>query len=214
MNNLFKKIPILAGFAVLFIARGLAQTQGEKLDIPQPPFIASLPKFAHYSIRVEGNVRGAKEAALARVDVTKLNDIKAIMETFSDGKTKTFWLRGGLVMISGTLRVDAFHPDAIASDVPLSGDDFTGFDWLTLASYVGVANIQARKCYSFESGGKQALIDIESKLPTILKEGQVVYQFEYGAAPPETATWPPEYEQCWQRYLAVLRAMTGKSGPR
>lgn len=215
MSSMLKKALSLVGFVTLFGVCGWGQNKGDTEYVPQAPYIAKLPKFAHYEIRFEYGAGAKKETGLSRLSITKLNEIKNIVEIFGDGASKTFWLRRGLVVLPlpGS-RAEVYDTEAAAADVPLSNDDFTGLGWLSAANYVGNVSFEGRKCYAFEHGGQQALIDVVSKLPVLLKTGNLLGRFEYGPAPSETATWPAEFEQAWQRYLGAVRSMTGTSGPR
>jgi len=217
MNSMLKKVAFLAWFAVLFLADVRAQEIKASIrEVPQAPYIAKLPKTFCYTMRIEGAKGEKKPTELASVVITKLDDAKGVVELFGDGKSKEFWICDGLVLIKqvGMSKPGVYAPIDVSVEVPVSSADFTGFDWISPNSYLGTATSEGKKCYVFENGDMRALIDVATRLPESLKQGNLLYHFEYGAQPPDNAKMPPEFDERWQQHLASMKAITGKSGPR
>lgn len=223
MNRL-ARTAILGGlFLFAAAADGGAQVSNtpEPGETPKAPFIAKLPKFARYHIQVERVGGGSERAAAAKndvasVEITKLDDCREFLEKFGNGKAKEFWVRGGLILLKypGFPEPMIMNPEDVQVDVPVPEGDFSGFEWISPANFVGTSSVQGKKCFVFEQGDRRAMINIATKLPELLKQGNVVNHFEYDPAPPDNTKWPPDYEAKWQMMLVTAKALAPREGPR
>jgi hypothetical protein len=88
-----------------------------------------------------------------------------------------------------------------------SASDFQGFEWISASTYTGLEKLQGVDCLVFQedsgasanqaevgsqSFSQTAYIDLKSRLPILLVQGDHISSYEWKAAPPESLTVPPE----------------------
>jgi hypothetical protein len=198
--------------------------EGER---PQAPYVAKLPKLAHYEIQIgnEGQKSARKEKDSVQLVGLKINQwdaVKQVIRVYGDGTSNEIWMREGVVwqkvagaaVVNGYTALTVREFGSVEGDVPISSD-FSGFEWLSSQLYLGTVTFDGKRCFAFGQGEtKRALISIETRLPELLKNGYTVYRFRYGQPPTSTPQWPEEFEAGWKRYQAIKKTMYGTSGPR
>ena len=111
--------------------------------------------------------------------------------------------QGKVAVLAVSSNPDA--PNPYHSD--FSASDFQGFEWISASNYTGLEKLKGVDCLVFKedsgapanranagshSFSQIAYVDLKSRLPIMLVQGDQASSYEWKAAPPESLAIPPE----------------------
>jgi len=230
----------LAIAALLALLQGIANAQ-EKEERPTAPFVAPLPDFFQWTISIDDSTRLAKPSPSAKpqtpsvqkVVCTKTKNIKRDVIFYNNGGTFELWYYNGKVIVrtpGGGVEIcgaGGFTAAALVPDVSQEG--FVWVDWITGANfqtrtkladgrdayvYTGKASPSGYSASPTESGAPVvADIEIESRLPLLVKRDTRTLTYSYQSPPTQMLTLPADCLkelsaiQARQDFAAKLRAL-------
>jgi len=133
-----------------------------------------------------------------------------------DGQQITLWPDGKhwIVQIA---KVNPNLPDA--NYVDYSKSDFPEFAWISKGNYAGIQKFKGVDCIVFKAQIRvesddpaptsfAAYIDVNTRFPLLLQDGDGIHLYEYKAAPKEPLTLPPQVQSLLGSRQSVVKALT------
>ncbi|MBN8710588.1 MAG: hypothetical protein BGO12_13230 [Verrucomicrobia bacterium 61-8] len=184
-------------------------------NIPAPvsPYIAQIPPYADWVVQTApGKPTKAGEdksnpAKSLQVQTTRTKDIRRVIVTGENIRKETW--------IIGTLSFNADEGDTVAvNDIQIdqyfefhSLADFPGFSWMNASNYVGVETFDKAACYHFKEKDNEAWIDVKSKLPVALVNGDTTLRYIFNPPPTAVLVLPDLVQRSYDQYnRTYLRA--------
>lgn len=206
------RILTLCGLASCLIAHpGHAQA---RIDVPPPasPFIAPIPEFADWTVVTTQGKTDSKPLASGEspkpsiIQTTRTREVRRQRSTFPNGESLELWMLGtlffttgenGRVAISDLMDNVGFEPSSLNA--------FPGFSWLSLSNYAGTRTVEKGTYYYFTQSGKEAWIDITSKLPFALNDGTSYTRYTFAAPPTAPLALPEAMQSRYDRFARLMQ---------
>lgn len=193
------------------VQTGFGQAQ---LDVPPPqsPFVAPLPEFADWTVATSHPElarkpsSGSEETKPLVVQTVRTKDIRKQRTTLPGGETVEIWMIGTLYFTTddkGRVAISDLA-DNVGFD-PSSLKGFPGFSWLSISNYAGTRTVEKGTYYYFAQSGKEAWIDIKSKLPFALSDESGYTRYTFAAPPVEPLTLPAAMQQRYDRFVTIMQ---------
>jgi hypothetical protein len=176
------------------------------------------------------------DVAIKEIVVTKAGDIRRDLEAWDNGSARDLWIVKGVELFAYpesptiVVRNAATDEDARTFQSP----DFGGLPALSLQNYVDVATYRGVQCYHFlikrtkpegdataytaaeraETRNREAWIDVKSKLPVALDDGESIRLYTFSPDRPAPLALPDKFAAELQHYVEVVREMSRNSAIR
>lgn len=208
----------------------IAQDQ-ELPDPPKPPLIERLPSSAQWLIKHpagEAKPDSAASAAqsnarvISTIQVTKTDALRRELISWVNGATSERWFTGPYLIETEPNQSDIYitfnNPNAdIAVQQKFgnfSATDFPEVDWVSPATYSGIATFRGRTCYLFKrevkfrlspdspimTSAQQAWIDGPTRRPIAFDNGSYIRTYHFDGATPTTLSIPPAFVAKLEKY--------------
>jgi hypothetical protein len=212
MNSGLRISAICGLMSCALALQGLAQT---KIETPPPtsPFIAPIPEFADWTVvtthaNSSGKSPSAPEEAAKPfvIQTVRTKEIRKQRTTLPGGEAVEVWMLGtlffttsenGRVAISDLMDNIGFEPASLNA--------FPGFSWLNIANYRGTRTVEKGTYYYFAQSGKEAWIDIQSKLPFALADDSGYTRYTFSTPPTASLMLPTAMQQRYDRFARLMQ---------
>lgn len=212
MNSGLRILAICGLTSCTLALQGLAQT---KIAEPPPaaPFVAPIPEFADWTILTihtdpskKSSTSQEESAKPVVIQTVRTKEIRKQKTTFPDGKTLELWMVGTLFFSTGENGRVAISDlmDNVGFD-PSSLNVFPGFSWLSNSNYLGTRAIEKGTYYYFSQSGKEAWIDIQSKLPFALADESSYTRYTFAAPPTAPLALPTAMQQRYEKFARLMQ---------
>jgi len=167
---------------------------------------------------------GGKAGFSRKVAVTKTGQIRHEQTLEANGQRREKWCVGDLDYSkpAGSKRYLAYTGRSFTGGViderlytDYSKTDFPGMEWVSAKNYATVRPVMNRDCIVFErkaAGGEAAAtacVDLQTRLPVVLREGNETRVYEFQAAPQAALSLPAEIRADLE-LRARVKAKTGR----
>lgn len=205
----FLQIVFVCGtVSISILLPGRAQDQSQT---PQAPYVAAVPKDAHWTITLKypasGNPAPASSNAKStspdshplQIDTLKSGTSKQITVTYPDGKSARYDFLGKYMMkMTATGPSVSIAATLVDPPCPFYTPDFLFTDWVRAqgtSAFKGVVPYNGVTCFHYQnSSGEEAWINTETMLPVAAKKpllAEADYQF---LSPPDSPLVFPAVE--------------------
>ena len=179
------------------------------------------PERAAFTVDFGGKVQpgqpttpGAKKRkTLVKAEITTTEKMRRIVNIWDDGSTTEDWRFDNYRLIE--------HPSgkwinlvnvAKSSYGGSLNYDASDFAWISIQNRAGEASYKGRPCLRFELAAeagaaqpqtqtREAVIDEQTLLPVILRQGDTLATFTFRQAPQGELQLPPRFDQRWKEFL-------------
>ncbi|PTX94980.1 hypothetical protein DB345_11795 [Spartobacteria bacterium LR76] len=183
-------------------------------EIPPPrtPYVASVPQYADWTMRLVPSTDATKEKEPALspgtpvlVQTTRTLGIRHRVTTYASGYRLESWQSGVAalndldesdVTVADMSQVEAF--DMSIQNV------FTETAWVNISNFQGIAQIDKVNYYHYVNGSEEAWINIETMLPSFYKKGELMYRFQFNPAPTAMLVLPPKYQAGLDKFNRMM----------
>lgn len=171
-----------------------------------------------------------------RVQTVKTGAIRYILTIGGDGLRSEIWCQGSLQVFKGAewggkpLVIDA---RSVRSPLDFSKTDFPECAWISETYYQGMRRVLDRDCMVFiktagndprpapgtmpdevsqdgPRGKLQAYVDLQTRLPILLVEGESVTTYEFGLAPTAMLTFPIDVQAAIDEKRILVEKLTAR----
>lgn len=210
MNSGIRTLAICGLISCALALPCLGQT---KIDVPPPasPFVAPIPEFADWSVvtthsNPSGKATPEETSKPLVVQTVRTKDIRKQRTTMPIGDTVELWMLGtlffttsenGRVAVSDLMDNIGFEPSSL--------NTFPGFTWLSSSNYLGTRTVEKGTYYYFAQSGKEAWIDIQSKLPFALSDDSGYTRYTFAAPPTAPLVLPTAMQQRYEKFARLVQ---------
>lgn len=191
---------------------GLGQST---INVPPPtsPFIAPIPEFADWTVVTTRPGSSGKSASTPEeaakpliIQTVRTKDVRKQRTTLPNGDTLELWMLGtlffttsenGRVAISDLMDNVGFEPSSL--------NTFPGFSWLNSSNYVETRTVEKATFYYFAQSGKEAWIDIQTKLPFALADAAGYTRFTFATPPTAPLVLPAAMQQRYEKFARLIQ---------
>lgn len=177
----------------------------------------------------------AEPKLVKRVQTIKAGPVRYILTIGVDGKRSESWCKGNMQIFKGAEWGDkpvATNARSIRHPLDFSKTDFPECAWISESCYQGIRKVLDRDCMVFLKGsgdsqspskanaeeasldgpkGKvQACIDLQTRLPVLLVEGDAVTTYEFGPTPAAILTLPADVQAAIEEKRRVVERLTSR----
>jgi len=221
--KIYKQLVMMG--ALCFLAALAPAAEVKKEPLPEGDLLLKhAPEYSKWTVRQvipqqkSADAKDSPASAVMTVEtltVTKTGKIICIERQAESNNNKkyTVWMVAGRLVLVLPDGVTCLEPAkfAGASANPyyfdFTNSDFEGFEWIAPEKYTGMDNVSGVKCMVFKDGGEVARVDLKSRLPVSLENGQGAFIYNFQEAPTAVQTLPEPVK----KYLAdredLLRKM-------
>lgn len=209
-----------------------AQSPSAKPEPPAPPYIASVPAPASWSIRsINPPVANPEAPTIKEIRVAKARDKKQELTIWSNGAESESWFVDTFVIyrqphfVKGDVAILEQRPDS--SDHFFSTSDFSNLAWVGKDTFQRTETVKGKLCYYYENGRhaeqeripeplrdqiklaiSKAWIDARTKLPVAVEEGGIRQEYDFTFGSPASLTLPPLFAARLEKLLNRRKAAT------
>jgi len=207
-----------------------AQSQPAKEAPPAPPYLATIPPPASWSIRPANPPPPNLQArVLKEMRVAKTRDKKQELSLWSDGTESESWYVDTFVIyrqphfVKDDVAIMEQRPDSSTNF--FSTGDFSNLGWIGQDTFLRTEMHKGKPCHYYETGHtaeqqqipepmraqvqlavSKAWIDAKTRLPVTVEEGGIRQEYEFTFGSPKSLTLPPLFSARLEKLLARRKA--------
>ncbi len=221
----------LIGMAVVYGAiSAIAQTKPTKEEPPSPPYIATVPPPASWTIRpATPPTPNPQVSTLKEIRVAKTRDMKQEISLWSNGTESESWYVDTFVIyrqphfVKDDVAILEQRPDSTTNF--FSTGDFSNLGWIGKDTFQRTETHKGKLCHYYENGNSadfekipepirsqrqfatpKAWIDAKTRLPVAIEQGGILQEYSYTFGSPQSLTLPPLFSARLEKLLARRKA--------
>lgn len=212
-----------------------------KLQIPDGPLLNPIPAFAEWVVTYSypedrassGSATPPNDLRPRKITTTKTKTVLHEETVDTRGiKTSVWQLNGVVYGKDDNTQVWSQSSPGTSGYAPIQADRFRDLGVVTRENYAGTIKYSGRDCLVFVPGGATSLnlsnpdiagqavgslktvafIDVESRLPVEVRESGVIRYFQFGDAPSDLLTPPPDLAQAIQQGAEATARLSAPAG--
>jgi len=210
-----KPIRLILSLSISVLA-AQAFAQQSPAPVPQPPYVAPMPKSAHWIIALklekpEAAATPAKPQATPQpipttIETIKTGDTKAVVLSYADGKSQRFDKAGPYFLTSSASRAEVFIPHPGVPPYPFCTDGFLFFEKVDPTWFKDVVKIGTVDCFHYQNGSDQRWIAVDSMLPVAATSGGIIAQYQFQPTPTSPIVLPPDEQAALDKEIKAYKA--------
>lgn len=195
---------------LLLLANCLIVAHAAQPPTPQPPYVAPVPKNAHWTISFQYGEATKKQGAVRRelftLETLKTGDNRRMILVYSDG-TSAQYDRIGDYLFKQTnrgARLLTLTPDD--PPFPYYTDGFLFAEKVDLSTFKDVVHYKGTECFHYVTPTGELWIATETLLPVAARAGEVSVHYQFLPAPSEPFAVSAEEQEILLRQQRVYNA--------
>ena len=211
-------------FALFLVAAGMihaasAFAQSDDKPTPKAPFIAPVPDYGHwlvtfkYSADPDKTDDKTKPPAVPNgypvtIDTIKSDEMKSVVLTFADGKSKQFTCRGDWIMTSTAKGPQLSIASPSSQPFMFYTAGFILLDKVSLnaSNFQGAETHNGVLTFHYKSGDVEAWVDRTTMLPVGAKENSVEVSYQFMTPPPKPFPIPEDQSALLKKEQSAYQA--------
>ncbi len=205
-----KRYIFTVGLAVAL--SGNAFSAAGEIPPPRVPYVAAIPQYADWTMRLMSSADASKEkesplnpSTPVLVQTTRTLGIRHRVTTYASGYRLESW-QSGVAALNDLDESDVTVADMSqveAFDISIQ-NVFSETGWVNISNFQGIAQLEKANYYHYAKGTEEAWINIETMLPSFYKKGDLMYRFQFNAAPTALLVLPPKYQAGLDRFNRMM----------
>ena len=211
-------------FAIVLAASGMihpkpAFAQSDDKPVPKAPFIAPVPDYGHWMVTFKYLADSDKPADTTKppavpngypvtIDTIKSDELRSVVLTFADGKSKQFTCRGDWIMTSTEKgpQLSIASPSSVPFIFYTNGFILLDKVKLNASNFQGAETHNGVLTFHYKIGDVDAWVDRTTMLPVGAKENSVEVSYQFMTPPPKPFPIPEDQSALLKKEQSAYQA--------